>query len=105
MFVICPLGKTGTLLTLLWCHPRGAACGTLTTDVFSNFSSFPISEYNGGESHALLGRKRGQISFLASTGKRKGRYEHNGRVFLPSKFQGDGGNVEMRDVLQDPSVR
>uniref|UniRef100_A0A8C2QH22 Tip-associated protein n=1 Tax=Cricetulus griseus TaxID=10029 RepID=A0A8C2QH22_CRIGR len=55
--------------------------------------------------HALLGRKRGQISFLASTGKRKGRYEHNGRVFLPSKFQGDGGNVEMRDVLQDPSVR
>ncbi|XP_016833855.1 nuclear RNA export factor 2 isoform X2 [Cricetulus griseus] len=67
--------------------------------------TFRYTEYNGGESHALLGRKRGQISFLASTGKRKGRYEHNGRVFLPSKFQGDGGNVEMRDVLQDPSVR
>uniref|UniRef100_A0A8C8VUV3 Nuclear RNA export factor 7 n=1 Tax=Peromyscus maniculatus bairdii TaxID=230844 RepID=A0A8C8VUV3_PERMB len=39
------------------------------------------------------------------TSKRKGPYEHTGHMSLTSKSRADGGNVEMRDVLWDHSIR
>ncbi|KAL6090306.1 hypothetical protein STEG23_029494, partial [Scotinomys teguina] len=63
------------------------------------------TEYNGGESHLLLGRKRDRVSSLAYTGQRKGHYEHTRHVYLPSKSRTSGGNVEMRNVYWDYSPR
>ncbi|XP_037054950.1 nuclear RNA export factor 2-like [Peromyscus leucopus] len=60
-----------------------------------NQGTITYTEHNDGESH-VLGRKRD---------KRKGRYEHTGPMPLTSKSRADGGNVDMRDVLWDHSVR
>uniref|UniRef100_A0A8C0WI08 Nuclear RNA export factor 2 n=1 Tax=Castor canadensis TaxID=51338 RepID=A0A8C0WI08_CASCN len=67
---------------------------------------FPISEHSG-DSSVLQGRKRSGRSFQGSFGRRNGHYEekHNGYILPPSKLQEDDGNVEMRDVHEDPKVR
>ncbi|XP_051035388.1 nuclear RNA export factor 2-like [Phodopus roborovskii] len=67
--------------------------------------SSSFRKYNDGESCVLLGRKRYCVSSLGYTGKRKGHYQHTGHVLLPSKSQGDSGNMETRDLLWEPSVR
>uniref|UniRef100_A0A8C8UG87 Nuclear RNA export factor 7 n=1 Tax=Peromyscus maniculatus bairdii TaxID=230844 RepID=A0A8C8UG87_PERMB len=61
-------------------------------------------EHKDGESH-VLGRKRDRVSSPGYTSKRKGPYEHTGHMSLTSKSRADGGNVEMRDVLWDHSIR
>ncbi|XP_052026713.1 nuclear RNA export factor 2-like [Apodemus sylvaticus] len=51
------------------------------------------------------GRKKERASSLGYTGKRSDHYEHTGHTILPSKARSDSGNLEMRAVLWNPSVR
>lgn len=56
-------------------------------------------------SFRYTGRKKDRVSSLSYAGKRTDHYEHTGHTILPFKAQSDGGNLEMRAVLWNPSVR
>ncbi|XP_034341342.1 nuclear RNA export factor 2-like isoform X2 [Arvicanthis niloticus] len=51
------------------------------------------------------GRKKDRVSYLDYPGRRTAHYEHAGHAILPSKSRDDGGSLEMRSVLWNPSVR
>lgn len=51
------------------------------------------------------GRKKDRVSSLGYAGKKTNHFEDTGRIILPSKAWGNGGNVETRAVLWNPSVR
>ncbi|XP_029329340.1 nuclear RNA export factor 2-like isoform X2 [Mus caroli] len=51
------------------------------------------------------GRKKDKVSSLSYAGTSTDHYEHTGHTILPLKAQSDGGNLEIRAVLWNPSVR
>ncbi|KAL2761321.1 nuclear RNA export factor 2 [Daubentonia madagascariensis] len=70
-------------------------CGTYGTEVLERDDGGCYSQ----------GGKKGGSSFRGNFGKRNLHHEHGGYELPRSHHQQDDGNVEMRDVHEDPPVR